>query len=465
MSQKVRILGVKHSGNPVYLGDDSEGNPRWSRNPDKIMDWLCDGWRFRFNQHRQYRTERKPYLDESTGERVWVETPLGGRDVPESLTDSQARSTFSWIASMPSMVIQSATRVENAEWFASLKRIKTTKRGSAPGFRSRHRSDQQFVCWFNGGQNAKMHMVNRRTGVVIIKGQNKAKDSKPGHTSRWKLHIKVRVSQPIRSYTNVSVNWTRGTLVFTSPVADIERYDTGAMVGLDRGVTHTLATSDGVFHDIPAESPRRTARYLQLQRDLARKDRINEAEGGRQAKFNSRRRQRVLDEMRRIKRLEVRRREDWLHKLTTDLVKNHDLIALENLKTRAMTANGGAFKRGLNRGILQNSWSKLLGMLQYKSLASGSEVVLVDPAYTSQTCSKCGHVARENRESQAVFKCIQCGHVENADINAARNILSRAISGQDDGLGRGGSVRPLTGASLDEAVLDEASTPALAHGL
>ena len=65
--------------------------------------------------------------------------------------------------------------------------------------------------------------------------------------------------------------------------------------------------------------------------------------------------------------------------------------------------------------------------LRDKMAANGGRLVVVSAAYTSQTCHKCGHVAKENRESQAVFKCVECGHRANADVNAAMNILSRVL--------------------------------------
>lgn len=63
-------------------------------------------------------------------------------------------------------------------------------------------------------------------------------------------------------------------------------------------------------------------------------------------------------------------------------------------------------------------------MLAYKCERSGARLVAVNPAYTSQTCSRCGYCASENRENQAVFECVACGHQLNADHNAALNILA-----------------------------------------
>ena len=89
--------------------------------------------------------------------------------------------------------------------------------------------------------------------------------------------------------------------------------------------------------------------------------------------------------------------------------------------------NGAKAKAGLNRSILSNDWSRLMKRLKDKMDANGGRLVLEPAAYTSQACHKCGHVASENRESQAVFHCVRCGYKANADVNAAMNILSRAL--------------------------------------
>jgi len=94
-----------------------------------------------------------------------------------------------------------------------------------------------------------------------------------------------------------------------------------------------------------------------------------------------------------------------------------------------------AQKAGLNREISRSGWGKLVERLEDKA---PGRVERVNPAYTSQRCSACGHVARENRESQAVFLCTACGFACNADVNAARNIAAgHAVKARrGDGTGR-----------------------------
>lgn len=234
MSQKVRILKVRHAGCSVFLGLDSYGNRMWTRNPERIMDWLCDGWRSRYNQHRAHRPQRRLVEDVETRERMWVDVPLGGADVKPAVKDSQARLDCLWLACIPSPILSSCERVENTGWFAGLKRKKTNG-GQVPGFRSRHKAPQYFVCWRNQSKtgNALYHRTGKRTGVVVITGSVSRQYRREGENeARWRIAIHVRVSQPIREYTSVAVNWTSRTLVFTNSPLPISRTDTGMMVGL-----------------------------------------------------------------------------------------------------------------------------------------------------------------------------------------------------------------------------------------
>lgn len=125
MSQKVRIDGVKHVGASVFLGVDHCGNPCWTRNPERVMVWLCDGWRTRFNQRREQRPHNVPVKDEAGGIIDWVKEPLGGPNVADLLSDKEARLRCSWMAGIPAPILSSTDRIENTEWFAGLKRRKT----------------------------------------------------------------------------------------------------------------------------------------------------------------------------------------------------------------------------------------------------------------------------------------------------------------------------------------------------
>ena len=129
-------------------------------------------------------------------------------------------------------------------------------------------------------------------------------------------------------------------------------------------------------------------------------------------------------------------RNDFLHQVSTLLVKNHDVIVIEDLKIRNMSksakgsiANPGTkvkAKSGLNRSILNEAWHKFFTYLEYKLKLKGGILIKVNPKHTSQTCIKCGHISKDNRTEQEIFKCIKCGYEAHADYNAAQNILRRA---------------------------------------
>ena len=443
MSQKVRIDGVKHAGASVFLGVDHCGNPRWTRNPERVMVWLCDGWRTRFNQRREQRPHNVPIKDEAGEIADWLKEPLGGPDVPKLVLDREARLRCSWMAAVPSPILASTNKVESSEWSAGLKRKKTVG-GRVPGFKSRHRG-LGFVCWRNASKtgNALFHQTGRKSGVVVIAGMNPPRWRKPGEKLHWRIVIHVRVNQPIRPYTSVHVDWTHRSLVFVNMPLPLPRTGDG-MIGLDRGCVHTLASSDGTFMDVPKPSKAELKRLKYLQRRMSRQDRTNEARGGRTAKFASKRRRKTLNQFNALQGHIVRRRNDWIEKTTTTLAKANILIAMEDLDVQAMTRkpkprpdpanpgrylhNGAKAKAGLNQSILSNNWSRLRKRLKDKMDANGGNLVIVPAAYTSQACHKCGHVAKENRESQAVFHCVECGYQANADINAAKNILGRALN-------------------------------------
>jgi IS605 OrfB family transposase len=133
----------------------------------------------------------------------------------------------------------------------------------------------------------------------------------------------------------------------------------------------------------------------------------------------------------RLKARETDRRKDWAEKASTDIARRFDVIRVEDLRIRDMTRSAKGTvenpgrnvraKAGLNRGIRRSGWGLLIRRLEDKA---PGRVEKINPVYTSQRCSACGHIARESRESQALFRCVACNYTVNADVNAARNIAA-----------------------------------------
>lgn len=447
MSQVVKITKVSVKGATPYLGDrnDDSSQPIFSKSPNLVMEWLCSAWRKRFNDHR---SQRKKYGKDK------VLIPLG--DTIVELTDKQAREEYSFLQAVPSLVLQSPEQLEAKEWFAAVKRRKTLREsgrnpGKMPQFKSYKKHDHTFVCWFNSGRNARFEKVGRRTGIVSITGMNPKGKKNPGDKGkRFVIRIHVRLSQDIRPYTSVRVNWTKKRLVFVNEPLSITPHVSrgqGSAVGIDRGIVHMTADSQGHFEDLPWETITKLdnkVRCLQRSQERSAKelgfDSYHAAKkAGKNSKSSTRRDKEIAKTKAKISRIV----QDVQHKVSRRLVENNDIIAIEKLNLVGMSKrakakvdphnpgeflpNGQSAKKSLNRKLRLSALSQLGEFLQYKTRLSGGQIVEVDPKNTSRRCSSCGHVAQENRESQAVFLCKACGYSDNADHNAAINILDRAL--------------------------------------
>jgi IS605 OrfB family transposase len=283
-----------------------------------------------------------------------------------------------------------------------------------PSFRSK-RGTQGFVI-----RDTKVRRVNRRWGEVRV--------PKCGWVRfRWTRALPAKLGMA-RVTLNLRGHWH---VSFPAPQPAVQRERTGTATGFDRGVRTALVDSGGQHYRAPRVSGRRAARYLGLQRRMARQHK------------RSRKRERTRRAMTVITARAADRRRDWAEKISTRMVRENDLIVVEKLNIRGMTKrpapkpdselagnflpNRARAKASLNRGILASAWGILGQRLEQKGAASGVTVIQIDPRFTSQQCRVCGHTAKENRESQAVFRCQECGHTDHADVNAAKNILARGL--------------------------------------
>jgi putative transposase len=137
-------------------------------------------------------------------------------------------------------------------------------------------------------------------------------------------------------------------------------------------------------------------------------------------------------------------RKDFHHKTARHLVQSYDVVVVEDLAIANMVrrakpvgdpdnpgqflANGARAKSGLNRRISDAGWGRFVSILRAKAEDAGRTLIEVDPRHTSDGCEICGHAARENRVTQAVFTCQRCGHSAHADEHAARNILRAGLA-------------------------------------
>ncbi len=196
-------------------------------------------------------------------------------------------------------------------------------------------------------------------------------------------------------------------------------------VGIDRGVANTLTLSTGEHLSLPTSLGTIDRQHRQAQRALARKKRAS-----------NRRRKQVA----RVARLSAKRariRRDWQHKTALNISCRFGAVVLEDLRIQSMCASASGTlddpgrrvrqKSGLNRAILNQGWYAFETILAYKLEERGGHLLKVPAAFTSQTCSDCGAIDKQSRESQARFACRHCGSAMHADVNAAINIRDAGL--------------------------------------
>jgi putative transposase len=181
----------------------------------------------------------------------------------------------------------------------------------------------------------------------------------------------------------------------------VQTRENQSVCAIDMGVSHFLVTSDGEF----VENPKHLFNYLKELRVKNRKlSRMKR--GGTNYKKQVKVLQRLYQKVSRV-------RKDFLHKESRKLANQYSTVIREDLQISKMVKDSKLAKH-----ILDCSWGLFFQLLEYKT-----EVIKVNPAYTSQKCSKCGHTCKENRKTQSLFECIKCGHTDNADFQATQNLL------------------------------------------
>jgi putative transposase len=222
------------------------------------------------------------------------------------------------------------------------------------------------------------------------------------------------------------------------------------ILGIDRGVAVTLATSDGRAFTTPSLPPGQQARMLRLQRALSRRRRLNPCQGDRWVTVNghstirrgpcpgsdgcwksSRRYQQCKAAYVRLRQHEAAMRSDAAHKASRVIADSCEVAVFEDLDVSAMTHSAKGTKNGpgrnvrqksgLNRAISAAGWYQIEAYTGYKA----RKLAKVPAHYSSQTCPRCGNVCAENRPSRDVFRCSECSFSGHADVVAASNLATR----------------------------------------
>ncbi len=283
-------------------------------------------------------------------------------------------------------------RVDDA-FKAFFRRLKANKeKAGFPRFRSKNRWNSFGFKEFSG--------IRFKNGKVYIAGNQ--------------YGIRVHMHRPLPSECSIrSCIFTKKTdgwyISFQIKVPHKEsKQEINSVIGVDMGITHLVTLSDGTH----IQNQKLTKKYEDelrvAQRSLARK------------KKGSKRRKKAKLQVTKVHEKIRNSRNTYLHQVSRKLVNSYDLIAIENLQIKNMTQGH------LAKSMHDASLSKLRQLLSYKAEWAGTRLVVVNASNTSQICSGCGVLVKKDL-SVRVHECTDCGLVLDRDVNAAKNILCRAV--------------------------------------
>ncbi|MCP4914522.1 MAG: transposase [Oligoflexia bacterium] len=333
------------------------------------------------------------------------------------LPDCKKIEEFSWLKEVPSQSLQMSLR--------HLDRAYRNFFEGRAGFPKRKKKGRctDAICFPQAGKIQVGKITNKKS---VISGLPKLKGG-----------IKLIQHRPIEGKPKVATISRKAhgewyiSITCEKNVADCSAHggelSVKKAIGIDLGVVKTIVTTKK-DHNLDLR------KIKQLEKEIAKiQRRLSKPEV---KKFSKK--WHYYQKIVRKKHTKISRiRKNFLHEVSKDICKNHAIVCMENLKVKNMSKSASGTienpgkmvsqKSGLNRSILRQGWGMFRQFCEYKTKRYGSHLELVSPKNTSRICSSCGHTCKENRLSQSEFLCQNCGYEENADKNAANNILALGL--------------------------------------
>jgi putative transposase len=305
------------------------------------------------------------------------------------------KATFPQAKSVHSHILQVAASDCDKAYQAFFRRVKAGETPGYPRFKGRDRFSSFGLKEYGNGwkvDGRKLHL----TGVGRV-------------SVRW--HRPIEGTPTTLRVIHKAGQWFVAIVCEvpdSEPLPKLEH-----QIGIDVGISALLTTSEGE----KVENPRW---YREAQVELrCRQRKLARAKKGGQKRLKAKRRvQRWHEHV-------ANQRRDFAHKLSTTLVQHYDLIALEDLRIKNLVRN-----HHLSKSILDAGWGLFRQLLTGKAACASREVAFVDPAYTSKTCSCCGAIFEGLTLADRWVECA-CGLSMDRDVNAAINVLKRALHRSD----------------------------------
>jgi putative transposase len=324
---------------------------------------------------------------------------ITGVDISRHITKLKKLPRFAWLAKVPTTCLTQCLRDQDKAFTNFFRRVKAGATPGHPRFRSRH--DHTVSLRFQDVSEAKW-----TCGIVSLPklGPMKLAEKLPMVTCPDMVTLKREADGCYYVTFGAEVNIKPLPLVASA-------------VGIDLGLAHLATLSNGE----KIENPKRLAnrlRYLkQQQRCLSRR-----------VKGSHRREQQRL-RVARAHGAVANQRNYAMHQLTTRLVREHQILCIEDLKVKNMMQHPR-----LARPIADAGWGEFRRQLEYKATWYGRTLVVVDQWFpSSKTCGSCGHKLDELRLDQREWTCPKCGTTHDRDLNAAKNVLAEGLRRLDPG--------------------------------
>lgn len=309
---------------------------------------------------------------------------------------TQMKREKEWLREVDATALQSSIRDLDDGYQNFFRRVKNGESPGYPKFKSKHDSRKSYKSK-KVGENIKV----LRSRIQLPKlGLVECRVSK---------QIKGRILSATVSQ-NPSGKYFVSVLCTDVEILPFE--NTGAMVGIDLGIKELAITSDNAHFINSKHYIKSQKKLAKIQRQLSRKPK------------GSKNRNKARIKVARLHEYVANQRRDAIHKMTTSLIRDYDLICTETLMPKNMVKN-----RKLSKAISDAAWGEIMRQLEYKCAWYGKSLVKIDRFYaSSQTCSVCGHKNAEIKNlAVREWTCAGCGTHHDRDVNAAMNILEEGL--------------------------------------